>query len=46
MDKHLVIFYEGGYFTSKNNVSLIRDTILKLCVEIKDDSILRVSFYL
>lgn len=39
MDKNLVLFYQGGYFSNKSNVSLIRDTILDLCVEIKDDSI-------
>ena len=40
LEKHLVIFYQGGYFTGNGEpVTLIRDTILELCLELKDEAI-------
>ncbi len=55
IDKHLVFFYQGGYFTkqqqqdssSQLNSSepsvLIREAILELCAALKDDSIALVD---
>jgi acyl-CoA oxidase len=39
LDKHLVYFYQGGYFTTDKPVSLIKDTIIELCKEMKNDAI-------
>lgn len=39
LDKHLVLFYQGGYFTNEKAATLIRETILELCKEMKNDSI-------
>jgi acyl-CoA oxidase len=35
----MVIFYQGGYFTSEKSATLIRETILELCKEMKNDAI-------
>jgi acyl-CoA oxidase len=39
LDKNLIIFYQGGYFSSEKPILLIRNTILKLCSEMKDEAI-------
>ena len=39
LDKHLLIFYQGGYFSSDKPVTLIRETILELCSQMKNDAI-------
>ena len=39
LDKHLLIFYQGGCFSSDKPVTLIRETILDLCGLMKNDSI-------
>lgn len=38
IDKHMAIFYQGGYFFNDKPVFLIRETILELCNEVKNDS--------
>jgi acyl-CoA oxidase len=38
LDKHLVMFYQGGYFSNERAVLLIRETLLELCHELKDES--------
>ncbi len=43
LDKHLVLFYQGGYFCDQLVVDLVRSTILELCAELKDDSIALVD---
>jgi acyl-CoA oxidase len=43
LDKHLVLFYQGGYFRDQLAVDLVRSTILELCAELKDDSIALVD---
>lgn len=35
----MVIFYQGGYFSSEKSATLIRETILELCKEMKNDAI-------
>jgi acyl-CoA oxidase len=37
-DKHLVTFYQGGYFKNEKPVLLFRETLLELCNELKDES--------
>ncbi len=39
----MVLFYQGGYFSSDRPVVLIRDTVIELCNEMKDDSIALVD---
>jgi acyl-CoA oxidase len=39
LDKHLVYFYQGGYFQSDKPVTLIKDTIIELSKEMKNDAI-------
>jgi len=39
LDKHMVLFYQGGYFVGEQPAVLIRETILELCREMKNDSI-------
>jgi acyl-CoA oxidase len=39
LDKHLVIFYQGGYFINEQPVALIRESIIELCSEMKNDAI-------
>jgi acyl-CoA oxidase len=41
LDKHVVLFYQGGYFTGQEGkeVTLIRETILDLCSQMKNDAI-------
>ena len=42
LEKHTAIFYQGGYFTgpkSDRPVSLIRETILRLCSEMKSEAV-------
>ena len=40
LEKHLVIFYQGGYFSGNGEpATLIRDTILELCRELKDEAV-------
>jgi hypothetical protein len=42
LDKYLVVFFQGGYFNNNDNgdvTSLIRDTIIYLCGEMKYDCV-------
>ncbi|KAF8767131.1 Peroxisomal acyl-coenzyme A oxidase 3 like protein [Argiope bruennichi] len=39
MDKHLSSFYEGSYFTSPLTSKLIKEGILQLCEDIKDQAV-------
>ena len=39
LDKHLLLFYQGGHFSSDKPILLIRETLLKLCAEMKDEAI-------
>jgi acyl-CoA oxidase len=40
LDKHLVYFYQGGYFSSSEQPAvLVRETILSLCKEMKRDAV-------
>ncbi len=39
LDKHMVIFFQGGYFNSEKSATLIKETILALCKEMKNDAI-------
>ncbi len=43
IEKHAAIFYQGGYFNGPNPLSLIHQTILQLCSEIKNDAIALVD---
>lgn len=35
----MVVFYQGNYFSSEKSATLIRETILDLCKEMKNDAI-------
>jgi len=39
LDKHIVTFYQGGYFVGDQPIKLIRETILELCGSMKSDAI-------
>jgi acyl-CoA oxidase len=39
LEKHMVIFYQGNYFKGETPANLIKETILDLCKEMKDESI-------
>lgn len=39
----MVIFYQGGYFNGDAPVTLIRETILELCSQMKNDAIALVD---
>lgn len=39
LDKHVSIFYQGGFFQNDRPIFLIRETIVELCGEMKDESI-------
>ena len=43
MDKHLVVCYQGGYFNTEKPVNLIREMVIELCSEMKDDAIALVD---
>lgn len=43
LDQNLVVFYQGGYFTTENAATLIRETILELCKEMKNDAVALVD---
>ncbi len=44
LEKHLLLFYQGGFFDKRSNaVGLIRDTILELCSELKDEAVALVD---
>lgn len=43
IQKHAATFYQGGYFNSPKPLSLIQETILHLCSEIKNDAIALVD---
>jgi acyl-CoA oxidase len=46
LEKHAAIFYQGGYFvesTAFKPLSLIRETLLDLCKEMKDDAVAMVD---
>lgn len=37
LEKHIPILYQGGYIEGSGVVSLLKDKILQLCAELKDD---------
>lgn len=39
LDKHLGTFYQGGYMEGALPATLIRDSVIQLCGELKDDAI-------
>ena len=39
LDKHIVTFYQGGFFVGDQPIKLIRETILELCAHMKGDAI-------
>ncbi|ESO97330.1 hypothetical protein LOTGIDRAFT_159357 [Lottia gigantea] len=39
MEKHLTTFYQGGYVSGSEPPKLIRESILKLCRELKNDAV-------
>ena len=39
LEKHMVVFYEGGFFHGDQPIALIRESILELCSKMKIDSI-------
>ncbi len=43
LDKHMVLFYQSGFFTNEKPANLIRETILELCKDMKDDAIALVD---
>ena len=43
LDKHLIYFYQGGYFTNEKPVTLIRSAIIELSKEMKSDAVGLVS---
>jgi acyl-CoA oxidase len=43
LEKYAAYFYEGGFFSEKKQIRLIRDTIVDLTSEIKDDAVALVD---
>ncbi|XP_041350325.1 peroxisomal acyl-coenzyme A oxidase 3-like [Gigantopelta aegis] len=43
MEKHLTTFYQGGYISGSNPPRMIREAILQLCRELKDDAVALVD---
>ncbi|KAL8581251.1 hypothetical protein ACOMHN_038351 [Nucella lapillus] len=43
LEKHLTTLYQGGYITGSSAPRLIRESILRLCGEMKDDSVTLVD---
>lgn len=43
LEKHLSVLYKGGYITNEKSATLLQETILKLCGEIKDDAVALVD---
>lgn len=39
LDKHLVYFYEGGYATGPNMAKFVKESILKICSDLKPQMI-------
>lgn len=39
MEKHLPVLYQGGYTEGALMASLVKDGILQLCSELKDDAV-------
>lgn len=39
LEKHMAIFYQGGYFNGERPVTLIRDSIIRLCGEMKNEAV-------
>ncbi len=39
LDKNLIFFYQGGFFTNDKPVVLIREAILQLCSEMKNEAV-------
>lgn len=39
LEKHLSILYKGGYISGDEPATLIQETILKLCHDVKDDAV-------
>lgn len=43
LEKHIATLYIGGYATSPKAASLIQESILKLCKDVKDDAVSMVD---
>ncbi|XP_041457077.1 peroxisomal acyl-coenzyme A oxidase 3-like isoform X1 [Lytechinus variegatus] len=39
LEKHMATLYQGGYISGSHPASLFRDSILKLCRELKDEAV-------
>lgn len=39
LEKHVQYLYQGGYAVGPNLLTLVQDSILKLCSELKDDAV-------
>ena len=39
LDKHLIVFYQGGLFKEDKPIVFIRETILDLCEQLKNEAI-------
>ncbi|XP_063396634.1 peroxisomal acyl-coenzyme A oxidase 3-like [Mytilus trossulus] len=39
LEQHLTTLYQGGYITGSNPPQIIREAILRLCTEMKDDAV-------
>lgn len=43
LDKHVGIFYQGSFFSSEKPVLMIRETLLELCRQMKDEAVAMVD---
>ncbi|RNA13430.1 peroxisomal acyl-coenzyme A oxidase 3, partial [Brachionus plicatilis] len=43
LDKHVGIFYQGSYFSSEKPVFMIREAILELCTQMKNEAVAMVD---
>ncbi|XP_076452929.1 LOW QUALITY PROTEIN: peroxisomal acyl-coenzyme A oxidase 3-like [Babylonia areolata] len=43
LEKHLTTLYQGGYITGSDAPRMIREAILRLCAELKDDAVTLVD---
>jgi acyl-CoA oxidase len=43
LEKYAAYFYEGGFFTRPSHIGLIRDTIVSLIGEMKNDAVALVD---
>lgn len=39
LEKHIQFLYQGGYAIGSEPVTIIQDSVLKLCSELRDDAI-------